>query len=205
MLVFTEINQESLINGLVHGSLVAIIVLISFCLTCYAQLKGLMRPSVLAGLLVYWIGTVVMSNAGLISGFVVPHLATMVDLTSTTKLDIFTDLKRLSWAMNQAFANFGSVCWCLTMFFWAKAIYDGETNNKIFAILSFSAGAFLTTALLTGWISLIVLGMTIVMLSIRSINAMYYPLCHLNLRLVVRVSNGYFSEISKVIAIKKSD
>ena len=52
MLVFTEINQESLINGLVHGSLVAIIVLISFCLTCYAQLKGLMRPSVLAGLLV---------------------------------------------------------------------------------------------------------------------------------------------------------
>ena len=34
---------------------------------------------------------------------------------------------------------------------------------------------------------------------------MYYPLCHLNLRLVTRVLNEYFLEISEIIAIKKSD
>jgi len=31
---------------------------------------------------------------------------------------------------------------------------------------------------------------------------MYYPLCQLYLRLVERVLNGYFSEISEVVVIK---
>ncbi len=39
-------------------------------------------------------------------------------------------------------------------------------------------------------------------LSIRNINAMYYPLCQLYLRPVARVSNGYFSGISEVVVIK---
>ena len=38
--------------------------------------------------------------------------------------------------------------------------------------------------------------------SIRNINAMYYPLCQLYLRPVARVSNGYFSGISEVVVIK---
>ena len=38
--------------------------------------------------------------------------------------------------------------------------------------------------------------------SMRKINAMYYPLCQLYLRLVARVPNGEFSKVSEVVVVK---
>ena len=163
-----EVSQESFINGLVHGGLIAIIVLISFCLTHYAQYRDIRKPNILLGIICYWLGTIAMIQAALVSGFAVPHLASMINVFSTAELNSFIGLKKLTWATNQACSNMGCICWAITMCCWSFGKFAKGAVNTAFALLSFITGKVIITALIMGWLSLTVSGMTAVTFTMSS-------------------------------------
>ena len=161
-----EMIRESPENALVHGSLIMFVILISFCLTAYAQLVGLNYVFVLFGLLIYWLGTLAMITAALMSGFVGPDLAEIYNETSEDKLLVFVGLKQLSWLINQSFANLGAICWCVAMCFWGVHLYIQQAQiviTRLFAVASFIAGAGVVLSFSLGWLSLNVFGMTLVL------------------------------------------
>lgn len=163
-----EINQESRLNAYVHSGLIALTVLISFCLTVYAQQRGIHRPSILLGLCCYWLGTLGAVNAALMSGFVGPWLAESYQHTSVANLEIFIGLSKLKWLMNQAFANLATLCWCAAIGCWAVEMFKRSFGLVLFAVVSFVSVTAIITSLLMGWLSLNVFGMTLVMMVISA-------------------------------------
>ncbi len=161
-----EINQESQINSFVHGVLITFTLLMSFCLTFYSQLRGIHRVSILLGLLCFWLGTFAMVNAALMSGFVGPYLAEVYQLASAEQLEVFAGLNTMKLAINQAFANFGALCWCGAMGCWAMDMLKRGLNIRIFAAISFVTATAIAISLVANWLSLNVFGMTLVLVAV---------------------------------------
>lgn len=161
-----ELNRESSLNALVHGTLIAIVIVISFCLTRYAQNRNLNEVSILFGLSAYWLGTSAMVVAGLMGGFIIPQLAEIYLQASSAQLEVFKGLQTLSWLINQNFAVLGSICWCAAMFFWAFDMLKQDNLVRAFGSVTLAMGPLLALSLVAEWLLLTVNGMTLVMLVI---------------------------------------
>ena len=160
-----EVHRESDINTLVHGVLIAFIMLINVCLSDYSKVRGLNRNSVLSGLIVYWVGTVVMALAALMSGVVGPQLAEHYHQATSNQAEIFNGIFLLTYEMNQAFAYFSVFCWCAGICFWAFDMIHQTKKIRIFGFFSLISAFAITMGLLTGWATLSsVFGTTIILI-----------------------------------------
>lgn len=176
-----EIQHEAGVNATVHGILLALTILISGCLTVYAQLRGTHKTSILLGLILYWLGSIAMVTAVLTSGFVTPNLADTYALGSASQLEVFQGLKRLVHELNQAFATFGTLCWCACIACWALDMFSRQAAVRLLAAISLVAALTISASLLTQWLSLSVFGMTLVMLFISAWHLLIAWLIHSHL------------------------
>lgn len=87
------------LGAIVHGSMIALLLLWTWGFFHFAQRLGVQRPLVLAGIITYAVSAMVHLTAGTINGFIVPPLAGR----GVTDHDLFL----LAWLTNQAFAKLG--------------------------------------------------------------------------------------------------
>lgn len=161
-----EAIHESFINRSVHGVLLLITIVISVCLTAFAQLRGLRVFSNLLAVSFYWLGTLAMVVAALASGMIGPYLAESYAQAQSVQLDIYAGLTTLKSAFNQAFANFGTLAWCAGIGCWAVNLMGESKGVKGFAFLSLVMAMSIAMGLLLGWLNLNVNGMTAILVCI---------------------------------------
>ena len=89
------------LGGLVHGAMIVLLAAMAFGFAHFAGRRGLGRPAVLAGLIVYGLGLFAHAGAATINGFVVPALA------SRGHGAVGHDVFLLAWEANQALARLG--------------------------------------------------------------------------------------------------
>ena len=100
------------IGPAVHGTMIAVLIALTFGFAHFALRRGLGRPAILAGLVAYAASGVVTIGAATISGFVVPALAER----GVADRDVFL----FAWEAGQALARLGVyataaafACWSL--------------------------------------------------------------------------------------------
>jgi hypothetical protein len=163
-----EVNHEAQENTIVHGVLIAFVMLINICLSYYSKVAGLQRSSVLYGLILYWVGTVVMVLAALMSGIVGPELAQHYRDASSDQAEVFRGVFLLTWEVNQACAYFSVFCWCAGIACWA---YDNLSKTPLVRALGFvsiTMAVVIALSLLLAWVSLSVFGMTLILIAISA-------------------------------------
>ena len=156
----TEIKQESSLNATVHAMLIAFTVLISLCITFFAQRQHLSRINVLFGITLYWLGTFAMIIAALISGIISPQLTEILTFNGSAQQDVFLGLRHFNWLVNQAFADFATVCWCIAAILLAFGGSSTSRFKKVFAASSTVTFSTIAISLLSGILTLTVTGMT---------------------------------------------
>lgn len=159
-----ELNHHARLNTSVHGVLISFIILISLCLTYYSKVRGLDRSSVLYGVIIYWVGTVVMVLAALMSGVVSPELAGHYQQASLNQAESFTGMSLLIHEINQAFAYFSVFCWCAGIAFWAFDMFYQVRLIKLFGLVSLLAAFVIALSLLFSWVALTVSGVTVILI-----------------------------------------
>jgi hypothetical protein len=87
--------HSSNLNALVHGGMIAVILVSTLGVTFLAIAQGIKRPFVLAALQLYGIGSIFNILAALINGFVIPQW-----LSQATVPNI-EDIQSLAWIINQ--------------------------------------------------------------------------------------------------------
>ncbi|MEM0912774.1 MAG: hypothetical protein AAGJ37_17495 [Pseudomonadota bacterium] len=164
-----ELRQESMLNAWVHGGLIAMVILINFCLTVFAQQRQyLTHSSALFGLIAYWLGTLAVIVAALISGFIIPQLAESYLHANATELTVFSGMTSLYWLTNQSLANFGTICWCVAICAWAIEMFRSKGVTRLFGSAYSIAALVIIFCLLSNVLTLSVTGMTLVLLVIST-------------------------------------
>jgi hypothetical protein len=87
--------HSSNLNALIHGGMIAVILVATLGVTFLAISQEMRRPFVLAALLLYGVGSIFNILAALINGFVVPQW-----LAQATGPNI-EDIQSLAWIINQ--------------------------------------------------------------------------------------------------------
>lgn len=99
--------------GLVHGAMIVLLAAMAFGFAHFAGRRGLGRPAVLAGLVVYGLSLLAHVGAATINGFVVPALALRGQ--GAVGHDIFL----FAWQANQALARLGVVATGAAFLLWS--------------------------------------------------------------------------------------
>jgi hypothetical protein len=104
-----SIVQAGAMLGVVHGAMIALLLAMAFGVTAYALRRGLSRPLVLAGLLAFLAGILVMMPAALIDGFILPDFAAQAQANNAEVMAAFPAVSRFAMDMLLAFAKASSV------------------------------------------------------------------------------------------------
>ena len=160
--VIAEVAAKAATDRFVHGGLIALMGALLFGFVDLSRLLGLRRPPVRAALIAYAVGTGSMMGAALISGFVVPDLASRYASASDAELEGFRGLAILSAIGNQTLAHFGVAAMSVAVFLWSLALLCGPRAVRGVGALGLLVAAGPVVALLAGVIDLRVTGMTIV-------------------------------------------
>lgn len=156
-----QVSAMSHLAGVVHGVLIALMVLILLGLLELSVRRGLSRPLVRAGLATYGLGVIAMAAAALVSGFVAANVAQQPALTSASPE---TTLAFLSFAMlfNQAFARCGALLMSAGIVAWSLDLAHGTTAQRALGYFGIVSGIGCALALMAGVLHLDVAGMTAV-------------------------------------------
>ena len=107
------------LSAVVHGALIALMLVTFHCLTEFAWRRGLARPLVRSGLIAYATGVLVMIGAALVSGFVVADVASMIPRETAGDLQVARPLLALCGILNQACADVGAVAMSIGIGLWS--------------------------------------------------------------------------------------
>ena len=135
--------------GAVHGAMLALLLASAFGFVHFARRRGLGRPAVLAGLVVYGASLFVHAGAATLNGFVVPALAGRGDAA------VGHDLFLFAWETNQALARLGVFATGAAFILWGA---DLLRDRRWLGAAGIAAGLLPAAALAGGWIAMNVAG-----------------------------------------------
>lgn len=145
------------LNGLVHGVMLVLIVLLAFGFTHFARRRGLDRPAVLAGLVAYGISLFAHAGAATINGFVVPALAGRGPGAASHDIFLF------AWETNQALAALGVYATGAAFILWSLDLAGRERGlQRLVGLAGLAAGAVPAGLLAAGAIRMDVSGALLV-------------------------------------------
>lgn len=159
-----RITDLSQLSGVVHGGLMALMLVTFYCLSVFAEWRGASRPLILAGLIAYGAGVIVMLGAALVSGFVVPDVASMSPHDSPVDLQIVRQLLILCSILNQACADFGVVAMSVGIGLWSLDLMRERGMLRMIGMFGCVVGLVPVVALFAGALHLDVHGMRNVVL-----------------------------------------
>ncbi|TDF38398.1 hypothetical protein EYS14_12005 [Alteromonadaceae bacterium M269] len=157
-----ENAHEMGINNLVHGGLIGLLMANCLAFAIYSSLRGLSNISVLSALTLYIISTILMTLAALVNGFIYPNFLQEV-ATHQSELLTYTPLFRaFSWNINQALANTSVIGTSLSIAFWSLNLLQSQQLQKIVAVFGLIIGLTISISIISGWLTLNLFGMTLV-------------------------------------------
>jgi hypothetical protein len=156
-------------SAIVHGALIASMLVTAWCLSVFASRRDLDRPLVRTGAIAYAAGVVVMIGAALVSGFVVSDVATLMPHDTSTDQQVARALLTLCGILNQACANCATVAMSAGILLWSiDLVRRRDRDDRRFGILvgalGIAVGIVPIVALPMGAIRLDVHGMMLVVL-----------------------------------------
>jgi hypothetical protein len=149
----------SRISAVVHGTLMALLLITYYALTAFARQRGSTRPLVRLGTIAYGAGIVIMLIAALVSGFVVTQVAVLTPHDTPVDLQINRQLFILCGILNQACANFGVFAISAGIALWAVDLLRDRGTLRAIGLLGLVVGIVPVSALGSGAIRLDVHGM----------------------------------------------
>ncbi len=160
--MLAELRDKGMLSAWVHGLL--IVVMMGWWLAAYGLTVRLGHHRLLpvTGLLMFSVGIFGYSLAAIASGFVAPEIAEIFAGTSTAQMEQGRNLLRISWVVNQAFANLGLIGTSLAILAWGGALITHTGVARVTGVLGIFAGVLPVLLLLSGYLHLDVTGMTMV-------------------------------------------
>lgn len=157
-----EINHKAFSSRIVHGVLIAL--LLPYCLGFmqFVQSRKTQGGVSNIALLSFVLGCSLMVGAALISGFIIPAVASSYIGAGDTELIVFKAIQRLSWHSNQALANTGTIAWLVAIILWSLTLVREVLIIKVSAVLFSITAAVTLLFFVLGLFSLNVAGMTFV-------------------------------------------
>ncbi len=139
--------------GMVHGGLIALLLLLTWGFLMFATDRGAARPLIAAGLIAYAVSLFAHIGAGTINGFVVPALA------NPEAPPISHDIFRLAWQSNQALAQLGVYMTGAAYVLWSSDLLrDRSKAARLMGALGVVAGAVPVVLLASGTLRMDVSG-----------------------------------------------
>ncbi|MEZ5997979.1 MAG: hypothetical protein R3B98_04735 [Hyphomonas sp.] len=154
-----EALHETPVNNLVHGSLIAWMIVSAWGATRLAARASGSRIDPGFGALVYAFGAMGMISAAIVSGFAVPDLAVRLEGAPPEEAGAFLIQLRGFLALNQAFAKFGALASGAGIFLLSAALAHRPGIARLSGFGGLAIGALVCGLMLSGF-RLNVAGMT---------------------------------------------
>jgi hypothetical protein len=133
--------------------------LIAYGFVDFTVRRGLQRPLIRAGAIGYGCGILVMVGAGLVSGFVMTGVASLMPHDTAVDLQINRQLLLLCRVLNQSCANFAVVAMSVGIVCWSLDLCGNAGVRRAVGLFGCLAGLVPALALMFGEIHLDVHGM----------------------------------------------
>jgi hypothetical protein len=146
----------------VHAFILAAFVLGFAGLCGFTRQLGLGRPLALCGLVAMALGTAAMISVGAINGFALPGFAAAYAGMKPEQVEAVRATLRISWQMNQAFADIGAVLWLAALLLWSIELAMRGGIVRVVGVAGGMGAAAILAALLAGAIALTVGGVMLV-------------------------------------------
>jgi hypothetical protein len=160
-----QIERMGVFAGVVHGVLMALMLIVVYGLSEFALRRGATRPAIRAGIIFYLAGVIAMLGAAMVSGFIVPNLMALTAHGSSTDLAVNVQLLMLCRVLNQSCANFGSVAMSAGIALWSIDLLRREAGwRRGIGVAGILIGAVPAVALILGALHLNVQGMSAVVI-----------------------------------------
>lgn len=162
--IVAELGRMSALTGMVHGTLMVLMLVSLYCLTQHCVQRGPRRPLVRAGLIVYAAGTLAMLGAALVSGFLVVDVAS--HLAYSTPAEEHAARQLLMWchAINQVLAKAGTAALSAGIALWSIDLLRSAGLARWIGVLGCAIGLLPMAGLGSGLLRLDVHGMGAVVL-----------------------------------------
>jgi len=164
--VVQEITDEAVVNRTVHGTLIFLMGWVLFGLVDLARYLGWQHASVRAGMLAYAAGMLWLTGAALVSGGVVPGVAEAYVGEPEAELAGLHTIFRLTWEMNQALANAGTVAWGIAIVLLSIGLQKQGGLARPIAWFGMFVGGAAGLGIVSGHLSLHLHGMMAVVLGV---------------------------------------
>ncbi|HEY3644199.1 MAG TPA: hypothetical protein VGM16_02575 [Gammaproteobacteria bacterium] len=159
-----QLKDLANLSAWVHGILIALMLLIYWCLTEYSLRRGVGKPLVRAGLIFYGAGVVAMIGAAVVSGWLTARIGNLLPNPGDQDLHLLAILINFSGAMNRVLANLGAVAMSAGILAWSIGLLHDQGWTRAVGLIGVLAGAAPALLLITGGMHLDVHGMLLVVL-----------------------------------------
>jgi hypothetical protein len=157
-----NVERIAAVNQAVHGTMIALVAVLTWTLLAFAARRGLHRPLVMAGLVAWAIGAVIMIIPPVFNGFVIVDIARRALASPETADMLRVTLQTLSSGVG-VIVMIGSLGMSVAVFLWSADLARDTGPARWTGIPGLVAGAGLVIALPTGIGRLDLAGMTLVL------------------------------------------
>lgn len=116
-----QIVQFAVSDRLVHGALMAILVVLASALSIFGATLGARRPALSGAIATYCLGCVLLGVAMLLDGFITPELARRFVSAPTSETELGLLIMRSVGVAIQVFSKAGVVAQCAAILLWSYA------------------------------------------------------------------------------------
>ena len=157
-----NVERMAEVNQAVHGTMIVLVAVLTWTLVAFAARRGLHRPLVMAGMVAWAIGAVVMIIPPVFNGFVVVDIARRA-LASPEAADMLrVTMQTLSSGVG-VIVMIGAIGMSVAVFLWSADLARDRGPARWTGVLGLVAGAGLVIALPTAMGRLGLAGMTLVL------------------------------------------
>ncbi|HXV60619.1 MAG TPA: hypothetical protein VEK15_07995 [Vicinamibacteria bacterium] len=162
-----ELSREAALTSGVHGGLIALMGCLLLGFTGFSEHLGLEKLRIRAALGAYGLGIAFMIVAAMVSGFIVPGLASRYasEAAAASVLESVRPTLRLCFQANQSAAEAGTVAMSIAILLWSWALLVRSGPSRAIGAFGLAVGAVPPLALLVGRLELDVHGMGAVVLA----------------------------------------
>jgi len=145
-----ESSRKALVNGVIHGGLIALIGVLVSGLSCFASRLGPGSAAVRAGLVAYVMGAAAMMAAALVSGLIIPEFVSEFEGRPNEELAMMRLGIALCHAANQVCSRMGVLAMAVAIALWSAELARRPGGPRVAGVLGLVTAAGLALALLTG-------------------------------------------------------
>jgi hypothetical protein len=159
-----QLRELADLSTWVHGILIALMLVIYWCLTEFSLRRGVERPLVRAGLVFYGAGVMAMIGAAAISGFITARIPDLAPQVSDPDLHVAAQLINLCGLLNRTLANIGAVAMSAGILAWSIGLLHSAGWPRLVGGLGVLVGLAPALMLIFGGLHLNVHGMMMVVM-----------------------------------------